>query len=389
MIKLLLSTDADVSLRGVDGSTPLSLAVDAGGKEVVRALVRKRGLATRDSTGNNIAFRAMLSGRWDITELLAPRNWAETLPADVTRACQQIWVRCADYPETLGYKDSQMFAVSSLLYEQSTGLPSIEPGSLGFRWIHFPANNPAWIEAALINWCLEAGVDDIESALGLLSSLNHCHCGQYPHSRHHQPACKVYGKNLWVSMPYLSYDFVLDFQKLQDTIQQVANSTVSDQQSAELSRDELLIKAYKTPGGQGLHFRRTLDQFFYPNFDTRLRDRDQVVCRYQKGIGSEDPTLYMVDQMWILILEGRLVITSLPQRLDRTAPMEVRYNPQEYGLDVARNIMNGVFPDIHGVVLETTGRCCGIFDRHVPLNEAYLFLSMFEASIGRVAGREA
>ncbi|KAL3441678.1 hypothetical protein BJX65DRAFT_299579 [Aspergillus insuetus] len=161
-----------------------------------------------------------------------------------------------------------------------------------------------------------------------------------------------------------------------------------------MSGVELLINAYMTPGGRGLHTRRSLDQFFYPNFDTKFRDRDQVVYRYQEstGVGSDDPKLYMVDQLWIFILDSKLVITSFPETWNQTSPLGIFRLPKD-PLNAAQHLQVDLSRfgchSIHDFILRATGRCCGIFDRHLPLDEKFQFLSMFQASVGIAAGREA
>jgi len=73
--------------------------------------------------------------------------------------------------------------------------------------------------------------------------------------------------------------------------------------------DEILIKAYSLPSDVGqvapLQLRRTLDQYFYTHLaSTYERDMDQVVLRYtQEGAGVE-PKIFMVDQLWLWILNG-------------------------------------------------------------------------------------
>jgi hypothetical protein len=381
MVNLLLGANADCNLRALNGVAPLDRAVDTGDKAVVGALVKQQGLSMRDNAGNHIFLRAASSGRRDIAELLTPHNYAETLPLDAIRACEEYRTNGISlFPRTARYEWARPLTIFDQLYRDTKVLPSTdEDDPLGFRWINLPAHNPAWIEAILIKWYMETDQEDIESLKALLSSLNNCHHGQYPHSKFHQPSCQVQGKHLWVSMPYLSYETISNFEKMQETIQRVVTPTASDAQVDNLSGADLLFKAYMTPGGQGLHIRRTLDQFFYPNFDTKLRDRDQVVYRYQKrtGIGSDDPKLYMVDQLWILILDGKLFITTFPgQHLDLVRPE--LYHAVRFGLR-----------DAHTFVTAVTDQYCGMFDRHVPFNDPYNFLSMFQASVGIAAGREA
>jgi ankyrin repeat protein len=91
MVNLLMGANADCNLKTLDGRTPLVLAVDRGEKEVVSALLRQKGLAMRDTAGNHIFFRAALSNHWEIAELLAPGNSADTF-FDCPRGLHEISV---------------------------------------------------------------------------------------------------------------------------------------------------------------------------------------------------------------------------------------------------------------------------------------------------------
>lgn len=62
--------------------------------------------------------------------------------------------------------------------------------------------------------------------------------------------------------------------------------------------DEVLIRAHLSRASSFLHVRRTLDQYYYHNIETRRRDCDQVVYRFQKKQHNEadefDPKVFMV-----------------------------------------------------------------------------------------------
>ncbi|KAF7502109.1 hypothetical protein GJ744_007110 [Endocarpon pusillum] len=84
--------------------------------------------------------------------------------------------------------------------------------------------------------------------------------------------------------------------------------------------DEHLIKGYLLPvdggGTPPLQLRRTLDQYFYTHLEsTSHRDSDQVVYRYMKKQGLA-PKMFMVDQLWLWILNNDTVISCCPQRWD-------------------------------------------------------------------------
>jgi hypothetical protein len=73
--------------------------------------------------------------------------------------------------------------------------------------------------------------------------------------------------------------------------------------------DEILIKAYSLASNPGqlppLQLRRTLDQYFYTHlWSTYERDTDQVVLRYTAADPGMEPKIFMVDQLWLWILNG-------------------------------------------------------------------------------------
>lgn len=75
--------------------------------------------------------------------------------------------------------------------------------------------------------------------------------------------------------------------------------------------NELLIRGYGSGEENGqapFQPRRTLDQYFYSHLDnTAHRDRDQVVYRWTQ---SDRPKIFMVDQMWLWIINGGLCHTD-------------------------------------------------------------------------------
>lgn len=92
-----------------------------------------------------------------------------------------------------------------------------------------------------------------------------------------------------------------------------ANAT----ESQDRGRDAQLHQAYSQwkTNDYCLHVRRTLDQFWYRNVDTRVRDGDQVVQRYQKKEHKPASKIesLMVDQLWVWVLGPSLIVTSFPQ----------------------------------------------------------------------------
>ncbi|KAL3468170.1 hypothetical protein BJX64DRAFT_246984 [Aspergillus heterothallicus] len=193
--------------------------------------------------------------------------------------------------------------------------------------------------------------------------------------------------NVCVFMPYLHFETAKRREQMQKAIEEAQGpQTPRPGINRTPTRDELLLRAHLTSSTTSLHIRRTLDQFFYPNIDTRTRDGDQVVYRYQKD-SAQDPKIFMVDQLWMWILGPSLIVTSFPQRWDQ---------PKNDPL----NVLDGIIEDINSktrepphsvydLALVITNRCSGVFDRHRLGDDEYQFLDMFESSIGIATDNES
>jgi ankyrin repeat protein/Mg2+ and Co2+ transporter CorA len=134
-------------------------------------------------------------------------------------------------------------------------------------------------------------------------------------------------------MPYLARESRISVRAMHDCLpSKVRNATGKHVRPSEgQSRDIRLHQAYSRwkANDYGLHARRTLDQFLYPNVDTRQRDDDQVLLRYQRkdksdfdGLvdaamsdeSAQDFDILMVDQLWLLVFGPELIVTSFPQK---------------------------------------------------------------------------
>ncbi|CEJ82051.1 hypothetical protein VHEMI02142 [[Torrubiella] hemipterigena] len=84
--------------------------------------------------------------------------------------------------------------------------------------------------------------------------------------------------------------------------------------------DEDLVLGYcnnERSNEGGLQPRQTLDQYVYLHLENiGERDSDQVVYRYTKKEQHSEPKLFMVDQLWMWILDDGTLITCLPRRWD-------------------------------------------------------------------------
>jgi ankyrin repeat protein/Mg2+ and Co2+ transporter CorA len=162
-----------------------------------------------------------------------------------------------------------------------------------------------------------------------------------------------------------------------------------------LERDAQLHQAYaewKT-NDYCLHVRRTLDQFWYRNVDTRERDRNQVVQRYQRneqkemGISEQgDVNSLMVDQLWIWILGPSLIVTSFPQDWQHL---------REEMPELLSSILEEIDPragtpaqSVYELAACIVGHCLSSCDQNADQEDRSSVVEMFGSSVGDVMNQE-
>ncbi|CAK4034723.1 ankyrin repeat [Lecanosticta acicola] len=190
-------------------------------------------------------------------------------------------------------------------------------------------------------------------------------------------------RNVFLFMPYLHFETDRRRREMHLALE---NSHLLTHHEA----DFVLIRAHLEKSSSFLQIRRTLDQYFYHNIDTKVRDADQVVYRFQKNHGKrpdDEIKVFMVDQLFMWVLGKDLVVTAFPQRWRQ---------PRNDAL----NVLEGIIEDINSKTREPVqnvyqlastivGRCLGTFDRHRKGDEEFAFMDMFEASIGDAMDKEA
>ncbi|KAI9642366.1 hypothetical protein NHQ30_009170 [Ciborinia camelliae] len=149
-----------------------------------------------------------------------------------------------------------------------------------------------------------------QKSAGILTQLQpESHSGNYTNP-------KVTGLNLSKSKSRLVDEGTKELR--QESIEEELSKTDPE------SFDELLMKGYLPHKNTGqippLQLRRTLDQYFYTHLEisgsasSSTRDNDQVVYRFTKD--SCEPKMFMVDQLWLWIINDDTVISCCPQRWD-------------------------------------------------------------------------
>ncbi|EME48524.1 hypothetical protein DOTSEDRAFT_162092 [Dothistroma septosporum NZE10] len=194
--------------------------------------------------------------------------------------------------------------------------------------------------------------------------------------------------NLFMFMPYLHFETHARRKEMQRALEHPDHLRGL---SINAEADEVLIRAHLSKSSSFLHVRRTLDQFFYHNIDTRYRDEDQVVFRFQRDLRNApdpDPKIFMVDQLWMWIVGRDLIVTSFPQRWKqpRNDPLDVFEGIVE---DINSIKMRDPVQNVYELAMTIAGRCFGTFDRHRKNDDGFQFLDMFGASLGVAMDREA
>ncbi|KFA70940.1 hypothetical protein S40288_10226 [Stachybotrys chartarum IBT 40288] len=99
------------------------------------------------------------------------------------------------------------------------------------------------------------------------------------------------------------------------------NNATNGQGASSGLLQKLLIEAYmKTDANNDvppLQIRRSLDHYSYSHLaSTSRRDADQVVFRYTSEFVDVEPKMFMVDQLWLWVLDDDTVISCCPMRWD-------------------------------------------------------------------------
>jgi ankyrin repeat protein/Mg2+ and Co2+ transporter CorA len=207
-------------------------------------------------------------------------------------------------------------------------------------------------------------------------------------------------------MPYLTLESSKNVSTMHDQLRNdrspptVTNATTDLPRSQgdvlpQLKRDARLHQAYSEwkTNDYCLHVRRTLDQFWYRNVDTRERDKNQVVQRYQrkerKEIGDSEPgdvDSLMVDQLWIWILGPSLIVTSFPQDWQ---------HPREEMPELLSSILEEIDPragtpaqSVYELAACIVGHCLSSCDQTADQEDRSSVVEMFGSSVGDVMNQE-
>ncbi|KAG4432903.1 hypothetical protein IFR05_011621 [Cadophora sp. M221] len=163
--------------------------------------------------------------------------------------------------------------------------------------------------------------------------------------------------------------------------------------------DDKLVLSYMFHETAPMHFRRTLDQYYYYTLPTtEARDKDQVVTRYfEKTWPGDDKLVLMVDQLWLWILDNDTVVTSFPQRWDKAGKPGDNDPDPNNASDIVESIIRHVartdrrpLENAFDLAELIASKCIGTMFEHPDIaNEKLRFSEFFEISIGNVTNEES
>ncbi|KAH9906808.1 hypothetical protein F4778DRAFT_723465 [Xylariomycetidae sp. FL2044] len=349
MVQLLLRYGADKDAVDRSGSTAFTLAE---GSDEILSILRGPQLLQGPSTG--------------LSHPQAPTPGQFRVPkhnTDKRHACRGFRAMVVDFfiQGKNEYRIEKTMPVFELIYGAPAILKHPESSSLSgkkqdLRWYHLPANNIEWVEDLISRRLTEDGKapqrlsDEFKMAAGLIGTHDRHHATVMDPSPFMRPTCRSFRispdggqsiqEHVVVFTPYLHFEARPRFETMAKSLESVLDrrkrqSGKKDRSipTRAISRPDSLDtpleydpeRLYKhmlngylltaSPGKAGpLQLRRTLDQYFYTHLDTTGRDNDQVVYRYTKS--SKLPKMFMVDQLWLWVLNDDTVISCAPVDFD-------------------------------------------------------------------------
>ncbi|KAI1277697.1 hypothetical protein F5Y07DRAFT_407244 [Xylaria sp. FL0933] len=247
-VKLLLESDADVSVKDNKGRLPIKDAIEGNDFGIVLALLERGAVLdeqyktqVKESSQVDEEIKKLLD---KVTYFAGPSTrhdddkWNSKLKQDsVPDDCRDA-TACFDATVTTfelrcnknagnstcenktEYHTSRTIPVSELLYEEEgNNLINDELGKSKWRWYHLPVNNMDWVNALLFRL-------QVDNQDGRLSGTEHR--GPHPHTLFLHPRGKVLDRGGWnittVFTPYLHFETNKGRVKLRHAIKQVTRN---------------------------------------------------------------------------------------------------------------------------------------------------------------------
>ncbi|KAJ6442164.1 ankyrin repeat protein [Purpureocillium lavendulum] len=396
MIRLLLQYGADIDVRASDGQTAERLARSSDALRILKSTQLLRGPEI-SSSGSRPVKRKTLAP--------AARIPPQLEDIDKQSACHAFKVSVVEF--FIGDTEQRIHKTASV-YDMIYGIGAnaimnaARQGNIeskpAFRWYHLPANNTA----------------PSTSTGRIAAFVPYLH---YETQRGFSAMVESISRALPRRRPKKTAKFKLPESDGDNATGTAPGPSLSENRNRAPSMvmtsgalHELLLKGYlKTSLGEvpPLQARRTLDQYFYTHLgSTAKRDADQVVLRYTSNFAGSEPKIFMVDQLWLWMLDEDTVISCCSMRWDSWTvdastegthptswddfklvdgdPLNVFQNTIRY----LRNVRRPSITTARDFCSVITSFCLAAFDpQETP--EEFRFFDFIERSIGDVSDQTA
>ncbi|CAG8893388.1 unnamed protein product [Penicillium egyptiacum] len=278
-------------------------------------------------------------------------------------------------------------------------------------WIHVPYTHTGWVSQVIRRACLDRHEPNLARHLE-------------PHARFVKPAClhsrqmdilqspsdALEDPQLALYAPYLHWDTYRNLIQRRKVVEDRLNQGRSRPVPGRISKASLEAQLIWTYLGcePPVHFRRTLDQYGYPNLrSTMARDDDQMLWKRtrrparideqlkqylqsaqddpdtEENVGEfMDGNVLMVDQLWLWIVDEKTVVTFFPKQEATTS---------EGKLFEQSNLHSSIYNELNGDLsrrFETAGDLAALIMLHAvtvlldkTLHHDLQVLRIFEESI--------
>lgn len=200
---------SNINCRSPSDSTALRIAAHAGRRSVVKTLLKvpEIQLDLRDRRGRNALGKAFANEHYDVVKLIQAKYGPSARILAQSKACEVLksfsvafhqspnadtlmQTRLRQDPlhkvlDALAGIDSFSVIASNIL----NMLDASHPDAIVSSWVHFPANNLAWMESALAHLCFKDGPLTANRYHELLTFLDDHHNCIEAHSRYITPKC--------------------------------------------------------------------------------------------------------------------------------------------------------------------------------------------------------
>ncbi|KAK8014933.1 hypothetical protein PG990_008229 [Apiospora arundinis] len=331
-------------------------------------------LTTKDELGRTACDLAqkVTSVSLEIVEWLTPPESSvqESIPLELTQPicnedaieiCNSMKGRIINVYTDGDTLEKPGFSILNCLYNygpreimSAVAITRRREGHLGFRWVHLPANNKVWVKelAQMIYFDklrrMEASRqmtkpsntgeinDGMEKTTSESSDGTDLLVASYrsfrtamddwlskdagsERARFLKPDLLMHSVEgitrpiVQLAIPFLTFTRVENYLEMHQVDEMLRDTAVTGpgRPSTHLKHYRQMFEYYNRGRKGDVHLPLTLDQSYYHSVeDTDIRNTDQVIFRRQTKTPQDKRFICMVDQLWLLIVNNKTIITS-------------------------------------------------------------------------------